>query len=501
MKRILFIIMALAIACTNVMAQKPAKYKGRTGEQWYKMDPEKYLERAADLGYHEALFILGTNYLFGVNNVERDEKRGVEMLQKAAELGNANAQNGLGVCYYIGRGVEQDYTKAAKWVKAAADQGNTQGMSSLGECYYYGRGVEQDYDKAFALFKKAEDCRAAQYFLSECYFYGHGVEQDFQKADKYRASAAEQDYDRDNSRVDFMAQASMLGNDNSIILDNLSNVEIIHLANDFVEAPDDDIIKIAGDRDMIAVWKILIKPTIGQDVRTNVALIEKIAKLRNTYPGVDFSHVERTLGSAATDKERAEMIGQIMEEGSDIKGIDHFRALMGDYEHIEGVTKGPYVDNGCDYVDVKWTLTSTTWEPDWNFDLPAKRHVTFTGSAKQVKLTKGTKIYRVYGDDQNPAGSFWTYTPPATLAEFYGRTAVKPSWNNHKNMVEYTVGDIELPVWEGVIAAQSILDGLDTKEYFLAGGKIQLYIPDDARNKIMGGRAEMSKLAKPIDLK
>ena len=192
--------MALAVACTNVMAQKPAKYKGRTGEQWYKMDPEKYLERAADLGYHEALFILGTNYLFGVNNVERDEKRGVEMLQKAAELGNANAQNGLGVCYYIGRGVEQDYTKAAKWVKAAADQGNTQGMSSLGECYYYGRGVEQDYDKAFALFKKAEDCRAAQYFLSECYFYGHGVEQDFQKADKYRASAAEQDYDRDNTR-------------------------------------------------------------------------------------------------------------------------------------------------------------------------------------------------------------------------------------------------------------------------------------------------------------
>jgi hypothetical protein len=39
------------------------------------------------------------------------------------------------------------------------------------------------------------------------------------------------------------------------------------------------------------------------------------------------------------------------------------------------------------------------------------------------------------------------------------------------------------------------------EEHLVAGGKIQLYIPDDARNKIMGGRAEMSKLAKPIDLK
>lgn len=457
--------MALAVACTNVMAQKPAKYKGRTGEQWYKKDPEKYLERAADLGYHEALYNLGNNYLFGVNNVQRDVQRGIEMLQKAADLGNADAQNDLGVCYYMGKGVEQDYSKAV------------------------------------ALFQKAENLREAQYFLSECYFYGYGVEQDFSKADKYRASVVQQGDIGDNYWVDFFARMATLGIDRSVLLNNFSNIEIIHFANDFINTSDSDFKKIAGNLDMINVWKILIKPTIGQDVRTNVALIEKIAKLRNTYPGVDFSHVERTLGSAATDKERAEMIGQIMEEGSDIKGIDHFRALMGDYEHIEGVTKGPYVDNGCDYVDVKWTLTSTTWEPDWNFDLPAKRHVTFTGSAKQVKLTKGTKIYRVYGDDQNPAGSFWTYTPPATLAEFYGRTAVKPSWNNHKNMVEYTVGDIELPVWEGVIAAQSILDGLDTKEYFLAGGKIQLYIPDDARNKIMGGRAAMSKLAKPIDLK
>ena len=465
MKRILFILMALAVACTNVMAQKPAKYKGRTGEQWFRKDREKYLERAADLGYHEALYILGNNYLFGVNNVQRDVQRGIEMLQKAADLGNADAQNDLGVCYYMGKGVEQDYSKAV------------------------------------ALFQKAENLREAQYFLSECYFYGYGVDQDFSKADKYRASVVQQGDIGDNYWVDFFARMATLGIDRSVLLNNFSNIEIIHFANDFINTSDSDFKKIAGDRGMIAVWKILIKPTIGQDVRTNVALIEKIAKLRNTYPGVDFSNVERTLGSAVTDNEREEMIGQIMELGSVIKSIDHFRALMGDFEHIEGVTKGPYVDNGCEYSPIKYPLTSPKWKSTWNFDLPAKAHPTFTGGAKPVKLPKGTKIYRVFGDGQSPAGQYWTYTPPATLGEFYGKTAVKPCWNNHKYSVEYTVGDVELPAWEGVIAAQSILDGLDTQEYHLEGGKIQLYITEDARQKIMGGREGLSKFVKPIDLK
>ena len=36
--------MALAVACTNVMAQKPAKYKGRTGEQWFRKDREKRVQ-------------------------------------------------------------------------------------------------------------------------------------------------------------------------------------------------------------------------------------------------------------------------------------------------------------------------------------------------------------------------------------------------------------------------------------------------------------------------
>ena len=44
--------------------------------------------------------------------------------QTAAENGDAEAQNELGVCYYYGRrGVEKDYQQAVYWYQKAAEQG------------------------------------------------------------------------------------------------------------------------------------------------------------------------------------------------------------------------------------------------------------------------------------------------------------------------------------------------------------------------------------------
>ena len=257
---------------------------------------------------------------------------------------------------------------------------------------------------------------------------------------------------------------------------------------------------VAESRPWLIAWKALDKPEINPNVRSNFVVIEKIAKYSKIYTGIDYSHTIRTLGKQLTEKELGDIISQINETEEPIKSIDHFRALMGAYEHISGVSPGRYINNSCEKTDVEWTLTSTQWDTTWNFDLPASGHITFTGEIKQVILPKGTKIYRVIGDGQNPAGKYWTYQPPQTKADLIGATAVKPSWNNHKWCVEYTVGDIELPVWEGPIAAQSILDGLDTQEYHLSGGGIQLYITEDARNHIMGGKEAMWKLAKPITL-
>lgn len=50
--------------------------------------------------------------------------KAIQLYQKAAEQGLAQAQFNLGVCYYNGEGVARDRTAAKRWLQRAADQGN-----------------------------------------------------------------------------------------------------------------------------------------------------------------------------------------------------------------------------------------------------------------------------------------------------------------------------------------------------------------------------------------
>lgn len=54
-----------------------------------------------------------------------------EWFQKAAELGNAQAQNNLGILYKYGTGVDRDIAKAAYWFAKAAEQGYDHAISNL----------------------------------------------------------------------------------------------------------------------------------------------------------------------------------------------------------------------------------------------------------------------------------------------------------------------------------------------------------------------------------
>jgi TPR repeat protein len=64
--------------------------------------------------------------------------------RKAAEQGNAGAQNNLGDCFYAGRGVAQDYSQAAYWFGKAAEQGDAMAQYNLGSYYFNGHGVAQE---------------------------------------------------------------------------------------------------------------------------------------------------------------------------------------------------------------------------------------------------------------------------------------------------------------------------------------------------------------------
>jgi TPR repeat protein len=64
-------------------------------------------------------FQLGRTYLSN-----KDYSKALDWFGKAADQGDAFAQNGLGVMYTNGLGVEKNYVQALAWYRKAADQGN-----------------------------------------------------------------------------------------------------------------------------------------------------------------------------------------------------------------------------------------------------------------------------------------------------------------------------------------------------------------------------------------
>jgi hypothetical protein len=56
--------------------------------------------------------------------IEVDLEEAVRWFRMAAEQGDTNAQNSLGMCFKNGEGVAKDPAKAAEWLLMAAEQGN-----------------------------------------------------------------------------------------------------------------------------------------------------------------------------------------------------------------------------------------------------------------------------------------------------------------------------------------------------------------------------------------
>jgi len=77
--------------------------------------------------------------------------------RKAAEQGDANAQNNVGAMYANGKGVPQDYAQAMRWYRKATEQGDAAAEYGVGRMYANGNGVPQDYAQAIGWFRKAAE--------------------------------------------------------------------------------------------------------------------------------------------------------------------------------------------------------------------------------------------------------------------------------------------------------------------------------------------------------
>ena len=87
--------------------------------------------------------------------IPADPSQAIVWFQKAAEAGNAAAQNNLGYCYKHGHGVGADLVAAVTWYRKSAQQGDVNAQVWLGYCYDTGTGVLKDQVEAYAYYNLA----------------------------------------------------------------------------------------------------------------------------------------------------------------------------------------------------------------------------------------------------------------------------------------------------------------------------------------------------------
>lgn len=95
--------------------------------------------RLAMQGDKDSMYKLGKSFLNKENGVNRDEDQAYYWLNKATELGHANAMANLADCYYNGWGCEKNYNQAFYWCKKSAELGDPYGCNNLG--FYYEQGI------------------------------------------------------------------------------------------------------------------------------------------------------------------------------------------------------------------------------------------------------------------------------------------------------------------------------------------------------------------------
>ena len=124
--------------------------------------------------------------------IPTEDRIAMAQLQRAAALGDRNAQHRLGVVYTEGRLVPHDPRRAERWHRTAAEQGQRDSQSRL--C----TGFLNDHDQRESLSDAVEWCRRASeqgdadaaFHLANLYSKGEGVERDRAKANRlYRAAA------------------------------------------------------------------------------------------------------------------------------------------------------------------------------------------------------------------------------------------------------------------------------------------------------------------------
>ena len=83
------------------------------------------------------------------------EAKAAELIERAAEIGSAVAQNNLGLMYDEGIGMRQNKRKAVTLLTDAANQGYGKALRRMGDLHATGNGVPKDNARAQDYYLKA----------------------------------------------------------------------------------------------------------------------------------------------------------------------------------------------------------------------------------------------------------------------------------------------------------------------------------------------------------
>lgn len=173
-------------------------YKFSTDNRSGYVSAVRFWRPLAHLGYSTAQLNLAIGYETG-KGVQQDFNKAFKWYLKAAEQGNAIAQNKLGELYELGQdangqGVPRDIDASFKWYRKSAEQGYPLAQVSLGWMYNSGLGAPQNFREVLKWTRKAaeQDFAEAQFLLGWRYFVGKRVPQDFDAASFWLSKAAQQ---------------------------------------------------------------------------------------------------------------------------------------------------------------------------------------------------------------------------------------------------------------------------------------------------------------------
>ena len=107
------------------------------------------LQRAAEMGNAEAQYTYGYCYMKGLE-VPKNDSLAHDWILKAARQGWVDAERTMAIFYAAGRGIAKDLEQAFYWSRQCAEHGNIECMWSVVSCYDEGLGTAQNADSALS---------------------------------------------------------------------------------------------------------------------------------------------------------------------------------------------------------------------------------------------------------------------------------------------------------------------------------------------------------------